>query len=50
MKETTVVEEFSSVVDVPIYENPNAEAPATKADIMRLEAKLDRILRKMGLL
>jgi hypothetical protein len=38
------------IADFPFYENLNAEAPATKADIMRLEAKLDRILRQMGLL
>jgi hypothetical protein len=39
----------ASVVGIPFYENLNAEAPATKADIMRLEAKLDQILRQMGL-
>jgi len=33
----------------PIYENLNAEAPATKDDIMRLEAMLDPIIRQMGL-
>jgi hypothetical protein len=48
MKEATTGGE--PVVDIPIYENLNAEAPATKADIMRLEAKLDRILQQMGLL
>jgi hypothetical protein len=34
MKEATTGGE--PVVDIPIYENLNAEAPATKADIMRL--------------
>jgi len=45
MKETTTGGDINpvtraSVVDIPFYENLNAEAPATKADIMRLEVNL----------